>query len=183
MLHCAVLGSRFSEVLEFEALRDLGGSRKPHLPVSQHSVKWKPGEGRRHLLTEGALPRALPLWGDAGWQGPVGRAATPQGGRSACPWGHLPSSAPTLQTEQREIVNTNVDPSKQARASNQPSCSLRSSQSGDKNVALSIPQGSFIFPFHGWNSMLHSDWPTMTSLSPGLLRQSICPGTLLSQFL
>lgn len=46
---------------------------------------------------------------------------------------------------------------------------LLSLSGGYKDVALAIPQGSFLPPFLRSSSILHSGWPTMTSLFPHLL--------------
>lgn len=92
----------------------------------------------------------------------------------------------TVKTAQREIWSTKVHPEQHRPLTGLPALHrpLRQSHGGPKNVALSIPQGSFLFPFLGSNSILHSDWPTITSLFPLLLENHICPPrTLLSQFL
>lgn len=62
---------------------------------------------------------------------------------------------------------------------------LLSLSGGYEDVALSIPQGSFLPPFLHSSSILHSDWPTITSLFPHLLGNRICPlrPSLLPQFL
>lgn len=46
---------------------------------------------------------------------------------------------------------------------------LLSLSGGYKDVALAIPQGSLLPPFLRSSSILHSGWPTMTSLFPHLL--------------
>lgn len=149
------------------------GSQKSHLPVSQRFVKCEPRRGRGSQLPRG---KARPGTSCSGTGVPEGTGHRERG--------HFPGRAgrrpqrdtlpSTLRTAQREIRNTNVSTKQHRLQLALLSWSLRVS-SGYKDVALSIPQGSFLSPFLRSSSILHSDWPTITSLFPGLLGNRICP--------
>lgn len=124
------------------------GARKSHLPVSQRLEKWRgkgepPANGR-------AQPRTLPFETGFREARPLGRGHF-LGRLSAAPQEHS-SKHTEIRTGSRVL-----------------SAVFSQGLKGHKNAALSSPEGSFIFPFLCSNSILHSDWPTITSLCPHLL--------------
>lgn len=122
------------------------------------------------------------------------REATSQGGLFTCPPGHscalgpLPEGSTERSAEREYLLPLS---SKSLLA---PSCSPQPFQwgaglrpeggswkAGHKNVALCVPQWSFLIPSLGSNSIPRSDWPTVTSLSPHLGNR-ISPSHPLSSF-
>lgn len=154
----------------------MGFPKDLHVPSTGDSAFWEMGEGAAsHLPRDGAQPRTLPCR-------PGFREALTYRER-----GHLPGRAvplprgdilpSTLKSAQKEIWSTKVNTKLHKPQTGLPAlcCPLTRSQGEHKNVTLSIPQGSFLLAFLSSNSILHSDWPTITSLFPHLLENHICP--------
>ena len=121
------------------------------------------GEMRGGVPAEGRVSAEnLALWARMqGGRGLRGERPRPREG-CAPARGALPS---TLKTAQKETWSTEVNPSRTGRDwPSAPRRPLSHRLKGHKNVALLVPQGSFLFPFPGSNSILHSDWPAIPSL-------------------
>lgn len=118
-------------------------------------------------------------WESGRW-GPVGKRGHSPGRADHLHLRDIPASTPT--TAQGKIRNTNVNTKQHglptglhARPILCPLVLSRSRTWGARECGQSVPQGSSCIPFLSSSSILHSDWPTITSLFPHLLENHICP--------